>query len=457
MNIQKRWKKLILTLLPPRGVYLILQGSDSQQLLQIEMARSIKVQLEIPIYVSRRTLRHFGESESAQIAQYISSIGANWCEDDQLLWYYRKTPKFLFSSIALLLKIGLKFMKVLFRKTQKINPGAQLKPTELLRLKQNIKPPTAEIGLSLPKTYSIASEVFHCVSKYSNFINLFEVEDGISPWLVLIYGLFEKPLLNDPAINPVAASVQKNGNNEFSGTRGYENTVPKRLRPLVPPVNRFNRRMELKEFPIIINNFNRLDYLKKLILNLRSRGFENIHILDNNSSYLPLLEYYETAPIRHIEFLKQNLGYLAFWKSGYYLEFIDKHFILTDPDCLPDKNCPADFIEKALNIFDQYPFIEKVGLGLRIDDLPDNYDKKANVISHEAQFWKGGTKDFYYAGVDTTFAVYRPNRMGGFWLKGARLKPPYLVQHLPWYQNSLSPSGEELFYKKTSNQDTNWT
>lgn len=42
------------------------------------------------------------------------------------------------------------------------------------------------------------------------------------------------------------------------------------------------------QIPIIINNFNRLHYLTQLIDSLEKRGVKNIHILDNNSTYVTL-------------------------------------------------------------------------------------------------------------------------------------------------------------------------
>ena len=50
------------------------------------------------------------------------------------------------------------------------------------------------------------------------------------------------------------------------------------------------------EIPIIINNFNRLSTLKELLTSLEQRGYNNIHILDNASTYPPLLAYYKTCP-----------------------------------------------------------------------------------------------------------------------------------------------------------------
>ena len=61
-----------------------------------------------------------------------------------------------------------------------------------------------------------------------------------------------------------------------------------------------------KAIPIIINNRNRYTFLLQLIEALELRGYTNIHILDNDSDYPPLLEYY--ARTKHsVHFLNANL------------------------------------------------------------------------------------------------------------------------------------------------------
>ena len=57
---------------------------------------------------------------------------------------------------------------------------------------------------------------------------------------------------------------------------------------LVPGLRAFFcgvRRLPFKDVPIVINNFNRLDSLKRLIAGLESRGYRNIHIIDKTTSY----------------------------------------------------------------------------------------------------------------------------------------------------------------------------
>ena len=59
--------------------------------------------------------------------------------------------------------------------------------------------------------------------------------------------------------------------------------------------------------PIIIINYNRLKDLKELVSFLLERKHENIIIVDNKSSYPPLLEYYEQIKDRvKIEKMDQN-------------------------------------------------------------------------------------------------------------------------------------------------------
>ena len=98
-----------------------------------------------------------------------------------------------------------------------------------------------------------------------------------------------------------------------------------------------------RDIPIIINNYNQLDYLKLLLNSLEKRGYENIIILDNDSSYPPLLEFYKNTRYRVIP-LGHNYGYLALWKSGVYKEFQNSYFVYTDPDLVIDKECPDDFL-----------------------------------------------------------------------------------------------------------------
>jgi hypothetical protein len=96
----------------------------------------------------------------------------------------------------------------------------------------------------------------------------------------------------------------------------------------------------------------------------------------------------------------------------------------------------------------KHPSIEKIGMGLKIDDLPEHYHNKRKVIEWERQFWKKIVeRGVYDASVDTTFALYRPYTNGAKWVAPAyRTGEPYVAHHMPWYENSSDPGEENLYY-----------
>lgn len=214
-----------------------------------------------------------------------------------------------------------------------------------------------------------------------------------------------------------------------------------------------------KDIPIIINNYNRLEYLKMLIDSLTSRGYYNIHILDNNSTYPPLLEYYKSCPFSVI-YLGKNIGYKALWESGVFNKFKDSYYVYTDSDMEITAECPDDFMQHFLDILKRYPLSQKVGFGLRIDDLPDHFINKAGVIKHESQFWtKAIEPELYRADIDTTFALYRPYCKGvaSIYHEVYRTGKPYIIRHLPWYVDTNNMSDEELYYVNNITQSTHWS
>lgn len=215
---------------------------------------------------------------------------------------------------------------------------------------------------------------------------------------------------------------------------------------------------QIRQIPIIINNFNRLDCLKQLIHSLEKHNLTNILILDNHSTYPPLLEYYATCPYP-VHRLDENLGFLAFWKCGLYQEkYASGYYVLTDPDVVPDESCPLDFMQHFYNLLQHYPGLDKVGFSLRIDNIPNHYDKKAEVIQVEGPYWEKPVNNQYYAApVDTTFALYRPGVKGGFWLRAGRTFPPYTALHLPWYADSANPDAETLYYRNQAVYSKNWS
>jgi len=214
-----------------------------------------------------------------------------------------------------------------------------------------------------------------------------------------------------------------------------------------------------ENIPIIINNINRITYLKKLIHSLEKRNLKNIYILDNASTYKPLLEYYKTLPYEVI-YLGKNVGHLALWHTNLYKRFYRDYYVYTDSDVEIIDECPKDFLQFFLNEMKKNTKIDKIGLGLKIDDLPDHFQNKNQVIDWEKQFHqKRINKLFFVANVDTTFALYRPGRTHGAnkYLLMCRSAFPYELRHLPWYLDLSKLSEEELYYIHHAKTITHWT
>jgi len=215
--------------------------------------------------------------------------------------------------------------------------------------------------------------------------------------------------------------------------------------------------LKLKEsgmdsIPIFIISFNRLSYVSQAIEWLEKNGYKNIHIIDNASTYPPLLRYYSELPYQ-IHYLEKNLGYMAFWKSRLFDEYRNYFYVVSDPDLIPVAECPKDFLWHFASILKRFSNLNKVGFSLKIDDIPEDNKMKESIIKWESEFCKRKFffQNVYYAGIDTTFALYMPdsiNTSDSFY-RGLRTGFPYQVKHLPWYKSEADITEEDLYYSET--------
>lgn len=215
--------------------------------------------------------------------------------------------------------------------------------------------------------------------------------------------------------------------------------------------------------PILIINYNRLTDLQQLVSFLLERGHENIVIIDNQSSYPPLLKYYkEIADKVSVRLMDYNYGHLVVWQNkSLYDEFSSEYYIVTDSDILPNKNLPKDYLKSMITLLNRYKNVSKVGFALQIDDIPDHYELKNKVLEWEAKHWlEPIDTNLYLTDIDTTFALYPPSfkyiPQDRSFFKGIRIAGDFIAKHSGWYSDSLSPTEEEIFYKKSTNKSNNW-
>ena len=137
------------------------------------------------------------------------------------------------------------------------------------------------------------------------------------------------------------------------------------------------------------------------------------------------------------------------------------YFAYTDSDLELSEDCPDDFMEKFISLLKKYPKALKAGFALRIDDLPECFVNRNDVIDWESQFWRHEVEPGVYdAPIDTTFAVYKPYFRGELIdmnSKYFRTGEPYTARHLPWYVDSANKSEEETYYVSHLQTMTHWS
>lgn len=242
---------------------------------------------------------------------------------------------------------------------------------------------------------------------------------------------------------------------------GVKRKIIKRLVHLLDVIQ-VTKPHRFEDVPIVINNYNRLSMLRNLLQGLEERGYHNLWIIDNCSTYPPLLEWMEANKEHyHIVRLGDNIGHLSLFQTGLYKRFWHGYYVYTDSDLYIPDEVPANFVERLWAVMQRHPQLEKCGCALRIDDLPDMFAHKNKVLAWEQQFWLHKEKDseeMYWGGVDTTFALYRPRIIP--YLSNTvncRIAGELTLQHQPWYVDSKQLSEEEIYYIEHCKTSTHWS
>jgi len=212
--------------------------------------------------------------------------------------------------------------------------------------------------------------------------------------------------------------------------------------------------------PVYINVFNRLTTTRNLVEQIKRLPDAQPVIIDNDSTYGPLLDWYASNPC-DIMRLRENLGHHAPWVSGVVDGDGASWYVVTDCDIDID-GVPDDVLSVL-----QQPFRweqrrpVKSGLALRIDDLPE---WQSEVVKWESRWWRrrlSRATDWYRAPIDTTFAMYQR----GTTLQQVqdvvrtpcvRLGGAYQARHMPWYLDCENMDEENAHYFATANRSNSW-
>lgn len=202
--------------------------------------------------------------------------------------------------------------------------------------------------------------------------------------------------------------------------------------------------------PVVINNFNRLSSTKKLVEQLQNLGYRQLHIIDNGSTYPPLLDWYS-----HLKYVTlhryHNIGPRAIYDTGLISSF-EGWVAYSDSDLELDDLSPAGFIEDMLEKTLSMGHI-KGGLSLRIDDITEQ-QYGAQWKEWEKKYWQNQiAPGIYEAELDTTFCLVKKDIP--FQYKALRFGS-YPARHIPWYlpKDLKDISEEEQYFIQHSSSDS---
>lgn len=199
-----------------------------------------------------------------------------------------------------------------------------------------------------------------------------------------------------------------------------------------------------------IVNRNLITTLKNTVDFLLKSSNVNIVILDQGSTFPPLLDYYKNINLT-IEYFPNNPGPYCVW-GGQVKKYRNSNpYILCDSDCNYD-NIPIDWLNKMLYTLNKTDK-SKVGFSIEIDDLPNT--KLANQAKvWESKYWSNLTNLGYESDIDTTFAIYKPKRP--FSYDAIRLNRPYVMRHMLWYQDINNLDEEWQYYIDHASGVSTW-
>ena len=222
----------------------------------------------------------------------------------------------------------------------------------------------------------------------------------------------------------------------------------------------------MKNIHIVILNRDRLHPLIDQVNVLQRKGYNNITIIDNQSTYPPLLEWYNESNLDvfyNTVTPNSNQAFRDLVLIGHpkFKDITSNWYVFNDSDIIPLESVPENFIEDLVNYAIRYNKT-KVGMSIKIDDIDLNYPLNAWVHGYESTYWTNGIKDgeveLYPHPIDTTFAVHAPNTLPMWSNDTLRVGEPYIVKHAPFYYDPENLPADERYYLEHMNkQSSNWS
>lgn len=203
----------------------------------------------------------------------------------------------------------------------------------------------------------------------------------------------------------------------------------------------------MKNYPIVLTNMNRLTTCKSMVESLfKLNGASDITIIDNASTYPPLLEWYEEVKndikiVRH----DANHGPWVFFYSNYWSTIDSEFYIYSDADLELNPEMPYNWQEIMLEYYNKNNGNKKISLALNLDDIPEHYEFIDQVRNHQSVCWYPTEEpDVYNAITDMSFTMDSKSR--GYRYESLRLAGKFMAKHVPWYIDFNNIDEEERYY-----------
>lgn len=244
-----------------------------------------------------------------------------------------------------------------------------------------------------------------------------------------------------------------------SSTRQFAD-ISRRLGQLESANNQLVKRQAKNFVPIIIPTFNNPTFLRGMIEQLQARQCTNIEVIDNGSTYPPMLDYLGHLEKRRVKvtYMADNAGPRRVWTDPDFFNSLPQVFCVTDPDLRFQEAMPIDFIEQLYELSEKRR-CGKVGLALDIS-CPETLLQREFLIGSEyytiwdweKRFWSVEVEPGVYdAPIDTTFALYNKSYFDrGRPDQALRVSGAFTCKHLPWLREFSLPADEADFYQKTN-------
>jgi len=211
--------------------------------------------------------------------------------------------------------------------------------------------------------------------------------------------------------------------------------------------------------PVLIINYNRCQTLMQMVDWLQNlEDAVSIIIIDNASTYPPLLQYYDCINYPNVQVMRfeKNHRLKKMIAISQTMQQFD-YYVITDSDLTPYHDTKGDILSRMKAMLEKYKDINHVGASLAIHDLPDHYPLKEAVESWESQFWdKPREEGVFDACVDTTFGMYRGDSYAMELYPALRLGKNYSLKHADWYLDPLNISAEGRHLMDVSTNVSTW-